>query len=44
MLRSCERRDLTLATIPAEEPETYAMISRADTSRLAGHSQGCSRG
>lgn len=36
MLRSYERRDLTLATIPAEDPETYAMISRADTSQLDG--------
>ncbi|UUY07718.1 error-prone DNA polymerase [Pseudomonas sp. J452] len=31
LLRSYERRYLTLATIPAEDPETYAMISRADT-------------
>ncbi|MCW8021699.1 MULTISPECIES: hypothetical protein [Pseudomonas aeruginosa group] len=35
MPRSYERRDLTLATIPAENPETYAMISRSDTSQLA---------
>lgn len=31
LLRSYDRRDLTLATIPAEDPETYEMISRADT-------------
>lgn len=31
LLRRYERRDLTLATIPAEDAETYAMISRADT-------------
>lgn len=31
MLRRYERRDLTLATIPAEDAETYRMISRADT-------------
>lgn len=36
MLRSCEQRDLTLVTIPAEDPEAYA-ISRADTSQLDGH-------
>lgn len=44
MLRSCEQRDLTLVTIPAEGPEAYAMISRADTSQLDGHPQGCSKG
>ena len=31
LLRRHERRDLTLATIPPEDPDTYAMISRADT-------------
>jgi len=31
LLRATGRRDLTLATIPAEDPETYAMIGRADT-------------
>jgi error-prone DNA polymerase len=31
LLRRYERRDLTLATIPAEDAETYTMISRADT-------------
>ncbi len=31
LLRTNDRRDLTLATIPAEDPQTYAMISRADT-------------
>ncbi len=44
MLRSCEQRDLTLVTIPAEGSEAYAMISRADTSQLDGHPQGCSKG
>lgn len=31
LLRHYGRRDLTLATIPAEDPDTYRMISRADT-------------
>ncbi len=31
LLRATGRRDLSLATIPAEDPATYAMISRADT-------------
>ncbi|MBS0225725.1 MAG: error-prone DNA polymerase [Proteobacteria bacterium] len=31
LLRKTGRRDLSLATIPAEDPPTYAMISRADT-------------
>ena len=31
LLRATERRDLTLATIPAEDPATYAMIGKADT-------------
>ena len=31
LLRRYGRRDLTLATIPAEDAETYKMISRADT-------------
>ncbi|WP_282875688.1 error-prone DNA polymerase [Pseudomonas peli] len=31
LLRRYERCDLTLATIPAEDAETYTMISRADT-------------
>ncbi|NQD94100.1 error-prone DNA polymerase [Pseudomonas sp. CrR25] len=31
LLRRHRGRDLTLATIPAEDPQTYAMISRADT-------------
>ncbi len=31
LLRSHGRRDLTLATIPAEDAATYRMISRADT-------------
>jgi error-prone DNA polymerase len=31
LLRAHQRRDLTLATIPAEDPETYAMLGRADT-------------
>ncbi|MGM3386875.1 error-prone DNA polymerase [Stutzerimonas stutzeri] len=31
LLRSSGRRDLTLATIPPEDSQTYAMISRADT-------------
>ena len=31
LLRHYGRRDLTLATIPAEDPATYRMISRADT-------------
>ncbi|MDH1265269.1 error-prone DNA polymerase [Pseudomonas sp. GD03944] len=31
LLRRYRGRDLTLATIPAEDPQTYAMISRADT-------------
>ncbi len=31
LLRSHGRRDLTLASIPAEDAATYAMISRADT-------------
>ncbi|WP_315857100.1 error-prone DNA polymerase [Cognatiluteimonas sedimenti] len=31
LLRACGRRDLTLATIPAEDPATYAMIGKADT-------------
>lgn len=31
MLRDHDRRDLTLATIPAEDEATYEMIGRADT-------------
>ena len=31
LLRRRRVRDLTLATIPAEDPDTYAMIGRADT-------------
>ncbi len=31
LLRTSGRRDLSLATIPAEDPATYAMIGRADT-------------
>lgn len=31
MLRRYQRRDLTLATIPAEDAATYRMISKADT-------------
>lgn len=31
LLRRHDRADLTLATIPAEDPTTYRMISRADT-------------
>ena len=31
LLRQHRSRNLTLATIPAEDPETYAMIGRADT-------------
>jgi len=31
LLRRHRGRDLTLATIPAEDPATYAMIGRADT-------------
>lgn len=31
LLRRYDRRDLTLATIPSEDPDTYRMISRADT-------------
>jgi len=31
VLKQHGRRDLTLATIPAEDPDTYAMIQRADT-------------
>ena len=31
LLRRYDRRDLTLATIPAEDPATYRMISAADT-------------
>lgn len=31
LLRRHQRRDLTLATIPAEDAATYEMISRADT-------------
>jgi len=31
MLKRTGRRDLTVATIPAEDPETYEMIGRADT-------------
>jgi error-prone DNA polymerase len=31
LLRQQGRRNLTLATIPAEDPETYAMLGRADT-------------
>jgi len=31
LLRHYGRRDLTLGTIPAEDPATYRMISRADT-------------
>jgi len=31
LLRATNRRDLTLATIPAEDPATYAMIGKADT-------------
>ncbi|HEX7324848.1 MAG TPA: error-prone DNA polymerase [Rhodanobacteraceae bacterium] len=31
LLRQHHRRDLTLATIPAEDPQTYAMLGEADT-------------
>jgi error-prone DNA polymerase len=31
LLRQHRRRDLTLATIPPEDPATYAMLQRADT-------------
>jgi error-prone DNA polymerase len=31
LLKSCKNVDLDLATIPAEDPETYAMIQKADT-------------
>lgn len=31
LLRATGRRDLSLATIPAEDPATYAIIGRADT-------------
>ncbi|UTW09206.1 error-prone DNA polymerase [Pseudomonas benzenivorans] len=31
LLRRYRGRDLSLASIPAEDPQTYAMISRADT-------------
>jgi error-prone DNA polymerase len=31
LLRAAGRRDLTLASIPAEDPATYAMIGKADT-------------
>ncbi len=31
LLRATGRRDLSMATIPAEDPVTYAMIGRADT-------------
>ncbi|TAN09009.1 MAG: error-prone DNA polymerase [Rhodanobacteraceae bacterium] len=31
LLRQHQRQDLTLATIPAEDPATYAMLQRADT-------------
>jgi error-prone DNA polymerase len=31
LLRAHRGRDLTLATVPAEDPEVYAMIQRADT-------------
>ncbi len=31
LLRAHHRRDLTLATIPAEDAATYAMVGRADT-------------
>jgi error-prone DNA polymerase len=31
LLRRYRGRDLTVASIPAEDPQTYAMISRADT-------------
>jgi error-prone DNA polymerase len=31
LLREHEGRDLTMATIPAEDPATYAMLTRADT-------------
>ena len=31
LLRATGRRDLSIATIPAEDPATYAMIGRADT-------------
>jgi error-prone DNA polymerase len=31
LLRDTGRRDLSLATIPAEDPDTYAMIGKADT-------------
>lgn len=31
MLRTNNRRDLTLATIPAEDPATYDMMGKADT-------------
>ncbi len=31
LLRATGRRDLSLATIPAEDPDTYAMIGKADT-------------
>ena len=31
LLRRHHRRDLTLATIPSEDPQTYAMLGQADT-------------
>ena len=31
LLRQHQRRNLTLATIPAEDPKTYAMLGHADT-------------
>ncbi|HEX7380693.1 MAG TPA: error-prone DNA polymerase [Nevskiaceae bacterium] len=31
LLRRHRRRDLTLATVPAEDPQTYAMLQKADT-------------
>ncbi len=31
LIKDCYGRELTMATIPAEDPETYAMLQRADT-------------
>lgn len=31
LIKACSGRDLELATVPAEDPETYAMIQKADT-------------
>jgi len=31
LLKSCRGRDLTMATLPPEDPDVYAMISRGDT-------------